>query len=281
MKFTTGMSTNNISSFTIENFKAFNGAATIPLKPITLIFGPNSAGKSSILQSLRLLKQSVENSANKPYSQGGFSKGKLFEFGDIDELKYDNSPIKLSFPFDIKQLTNRKNNSLHPLNFYFRKYRNIEEIVNFIANDCKMLWLSISHDKKTNFDLFFDKNKIPVIHLSRGDLYGGTINSSIFNVTDFCNTFAKNNLEKLHKELSNAQNFMRSLKNNDEFTFSPDISTILTATNCEDIWDTCSFLFKHFEQEEHIQTGWGGTRDFSLQLRDLTMDSLSLKIHLV
>jgi hypothetical protein len=38
---------------TLSNFKAFGPVAqTVPLKPITLVFGPNSAGKSSIIHSL-------------------------------------------------------------------------------------------------------------------------------------------------------------------------------------------------------------------------------------
>ena len=41
------------SSISISNFKSFGSrAAKAPLRPITLIFGPNSAGKSSLLQSL-------------------------------------------------------------------------------------------------------------------------------------------------------------------------------------------------------------------------------------
>jgi len=47
-----------IKEYTISNFKAFSDPATLPIKPITLIYGPNSAGKSSIFQSLLLLKQS-------------------------------------------------------------------------------------------------------------------------------------------------------------------------------------------------------------------------------
>ena len=43
----------------LENFKAFGRRQEIPLAPITLIFGANSAGKSTILQALLLLKQSV------------------------------------------------------------------------------------------------------------------------------------------------------------------------------------------------------------------------------
>jgi len=41
-----------IKNFYIGNFKAFGKTQKIPIKPITLIFGPNSSGKSSILQSL-------------------------------------------------------------------------------------------------------------------------------------------------------------------------------------------------------------------------------------
>ena len=46
-----------IKSLTLENFKAFGKPTRIELAPITLVFGENSAGKSSILQALNLLKQ--------------------------------------------------------------------------------------------------------------------------------------------------------------------------------------------------------------------------------
>lgn len=38
----------------VGNFKAFAATQRIPLKPITLVFGPNSAGKSSFIHSLAL-----------------------------------------------------------------------------------------------------------------------------------------------------------------------------------------------------------------------------------
>jgi predicted ATPase len=49
------------SSLRLENFKAFGEKVEIPFAPITLIFGENSAGKSSILQALSLLKQTRES----------------------------------------------------------------------------------------------------------------------------------------------------------------------------------------------------------------------------
>ena len=49
-----------LKEFSIANFKAFCEEQRIPLKPITLIFGANSSGKSSILQSLILAHQAVK-----------------------------------------------------------------------------------------------------------------------------------------------------------------------------------------------------------------------------
>jgi hypothetical protein len=48
-----------ISSLIVQNFKAIGPEQTLQLKPITLIFGPNSAGKSSLLQALLLLREIV------------------------------------------------------------------------------------------------------------------------------------------------------------------------------------------------------------------------------
>lgn len=49
-----------LKSLELENFKAFGERVRIKFAPITLIFGKNSAGKSSILHALSLLKQSRE-----------------------------------------------------------------------------------------------------------------------------------------------------------------------------------------------------------------------------
>jgi tRNA1(Val) A37 N6-methylase TrmN6 len=50
-----------LTQISLKNFKAFGGLTEIDLAPLTLVYGANSAGKSSILQSLLLLKQSVDS----------------------------------------------------------------------------------------------------------------------------------------------------------------------------------------------------------------------------
>lgn len=49
-----------IDRLTLRNYKAFQDAG-IPLGPLTLLTGLNSSGKSSVLQSLALLRQSYES----------------------------------------------------------------------------------------------------------------------------------------------------------------------------------------------------------------------------
>lgn len=49
-----------LTSLSIGNFKAFGETQTIPIRPITLIFGANSSGKSSIIHSLLLARHALE-----------------------------------------------------------------------------------------------------------------------------------------------------------------------------------------------------------------------------
>lgn len=51
----------NLNKLSIQNFKAFGEMVDVPIRPITLIFGENSAGKSSILHSLLFLDHVSEN----------------------------------------------------------------------------------------------------------------------------------------------------------------------------------------------------------------------------
>src|SRR6266404_7875580 len=55
-----------IKSLRLINFKCFENSGEIPIAPLTLIFGRNNSGKSSILQSLLLLKQTIDSPAFGP-----------------------------------------------------------------------------------------------------------------------------------------------------------------------------------------------------------------------
>jgi len=70
-----------IQELTIRNFKAIGAEQRIPLRPITLLFGPNSSGKSTVIHALLLLKHilataswthSAWAAARNPWTLGGF-----------------------------------------------------------------------------------------------------------------------------------------------------------------------------------------------------------------
>ena len=50
-----------VCTFQIANFKAFGATQRMPLRPITLLYGTNSAGKSSILHALALAHHAIES----------------------------------------------------------------------------------------------------------------------------------------------------------------------------------------------------------------------------
>ena len=49
-----------LTAFSIANFKAFAATQRVPLRPITLIYGANSAGKSSVIHALALAHHAIE-----------------------------------------------------------------------------------------------------------------------------------------------------------------------------------------------------------------------------
>jgi len=46
----------SLTGLELEDFKAFGASINLPLSPITIVFGENSARKSSIIQSMQVLQ---------------------------------------------------------------------------------------------------------------------------------------------------------------------------------------------------------------------------------
>jgi predicted ATPase len=83
-----------LKAIELENFKAFGERNRIDLAPITLIFGENSAGKSSILQAMSLLKQTRQSRESGalllPRTEGG-----IVDLGGFQELLFDHTAIPI------------------------------------------------------------------------------------------------------------------------------------------------------------------------------------------
>ena len=73
-----------LREYRLTNFKAFGDTVTIPIRRLTLIFGANSSGKSSIFQSLLLLKQTLEEAKNP--NTALLPKGLLVDLGQYSDF---------------------------------------------------------------------------------------------------------------------------------------------------------------------------------------------------
>lgn len=87
-----------LTELRLSNFQGFGGETKARLAPITLIFGPNSSGKSSIIRSLLLLKQAfTQMSAD----QGGFRfVGPFVDLGSFETAVHmhdQERKIKIGF----------------------------------------------------------------------------------------------------------------------------------------------------------------------------------------
>jgi hypothetical protein len=91
-----------ITAITIENFKGIREPVRVELKPITLLFGPNSAGKSTIVQALHYAREIFERQNLNP--DRTLLGGESIDLGGFESLvhKHDTSlPIKLAFELDL------------------------------------------------------------------------------------------------------------------------------------------------------------------------------------
>jgi len=177
----------------IENFKSIRSLQNFEIRPFTILSGVNSAGKSSFVQLLLLLKQTIEgNNSKQPF----LLKGELYEVRELKDI-INNRDISrklcVSFEFsksEIEQFDNLNTisvfNALGNYNCIVKiKYditKNNEMIialfsVKFKFDNGKEQFIVFKSNFDNNFSidtntaifgkqLYFDKPTITKIHFS-------------------------------------------------------------------------------------------------------------------
>jgi AAA15 family ATPase/GTPase len=67
----------------IKNFRSLADTKDIDIKPITILIGKNSSGKSSFLRTFPMLKQSTEERTKSPI----LLYGNYVDFGSYKDIK--------------------------------------------------------------------------------------------------------------------------------------------------------------------------------------------------
>jgi AAA15 family ATPase/GTPase len=146
-----------IKKLTIQNFKSFSDVQEVDFSPITLIYGPNSSGKSTIIQSLLLQKQSVlagDKSGELISAGDGITLGEFSSFVNNHDISKN---IKFGIDYSLMQDA--------------RAYRELNDANLLFGNaDNRHIELSYSCDKKHTFldwMLFECENKMPLFSINR------------------------------------------------------------------------------------------------------------------
>ena len=76
-----------IDKIRLRDFKCFADSGEIPLAPLTIIFGRNNTGKSSILQSILLLRQTLDSPEYGPRLD---LRGPLYRAGSYTDIVHQH-----------------------------------------------------------------------------------------------------------------------------------------------------------------------------------------------
>lgn len=143
----------------IKNFRSFKDMEYIDIKPITILIGRNSSGKSSFLRTFPMLKQSFEERTRSPI----LLYGNYIDFGSYQDIKpnfienNEDDNYELGFIFDknifidINRYCIRK--TLEKITYSTKEFFDIEFNVIFEEDKKELL-----HIKELTY--FLEKNEI-------------------------------------------------------------------------------------------------------------------------
>lgn len=117
-----------ISALRIQNFKCFDDAL-VPMRSLTVLSGINGMGKSSVLQSLLLLRQSVLEASD---TKDALLNGALISLGYADDVLYENAQNSETISFTLTE-DDLKSNT------YSYAYRKGEKILQAQGNQPECL----------------------------------------------------------------------------------------------------------------------------------------------
>ncbi len=167
----------------IKNFRSFNDMDYIEIKPITILIGRNSSGKSSFLRTFPMLKQSFEERTRSPI----LLYGNYIDFGSYKDIKpnfiknNDDYNYELGFIFDknifidINRYCMRK--TLERISYTPKEFFDIK--FNIIFEEHKK---ELIHIKELNY--FLEKNEIEFKLNEKNELMNLTVNNEIIITLD-------------------------------------------------------------------------------------------------
>lgn len=209
-----------IKEFSIKNFKGFKNPAELTFAPLTLIYGPNSAGKSSIIHALMLLQQSL---AKPTKTTGLLSNGDMIDLGSyLTMVNKHNTELNIEFNIKYEPIK-YKLNAIDELQSSFgsKNHREHTFVYSFYKNDDQNK--SFSYLSRVDFQVKnIDPKKMGenLLELSFTSRLNGRKNYSLQDALQACQKFSYSSKEfaQLHTTyISRKISFLSSEKDKDKF----------------------------------------------------------------
>lgn len=87
-----------ITNISISNFRAFQTGVKLRIRPITILIGRNSAGKSSLIKFLLMLRQTLESQSDQFF----ITNGKHVQLGTWKDLRHTNTRIRQQWDSSLR-----------------------------------------------------------------------------------------------------------------------------------------------------------------------------------
>lgn len=175
----------DVFRFGLNNIRRIKETGLLQIKPITILVGRNSSGKSSFLRSIPLLKQSIMTKTNGPI----LWFGEWVDFGTFKEsVKKNESEITFSFSFDDIKI--KRDYFLQPLWTSFFEQRHLFDVFGInvpsdkiegvdihisIKNEDEITYINhiklFNKESKSNFDAYISSDgRIDRLNINDSDV---------------------------------------------------------------------------------------------------------------
>ncbi|QPW51899.1 AAA family ATPase (plasmid) [Bacillus thuringiensis] len=181
----------------IKNLRSLEDTGEVAIRPLTVLVGRNSSGKSTFLRFFPLMKQTIETRTNEPIL---WYSSRYVDFGSFREsLNYKNTGEAISFEFEFRLPRNYVKLEVHAYTMYRYRMnkqlleRETEEFFNFkIKVECKEKFIE-------KMVIHFEDHIIKMSFKNKDKLSEFSINDREYDPGLFVTDYSRNQVDFLPK----------------------------------------------------------------------------------
>ena len=241
-----------IQNLKLKNFKTFGREVNVPMRRITLIYGQNSSGKSSLIQSLILLKQSLEGEQQQKGLITSSETG-LFDFGSFRNIIHKQNPNnKVEIELEVRKQA--------PVNAQIarsagRRFRHLDNVITAYRLTYEDEFsTSNNYEEIPIADLMKSQSvleKIDYIFKDAGDMSTDPITATLLFDKEYSDKFDMEEFStEANQEIAQRQTKQKFYQWQDEEAFA---NFIKLERFCDPRWDAYSKEFDDGSQNEKDQ----------------------------